>query len=80
MNDETIFIIQFHPFYITNRINNTINRMFCHMIQYGKGTFVLLPNSNWQAINATYSYNYICYVNGSQLAKMKKSIPDMSLP
>ena len=23
---------------------------------------------------------YLCYLNGSQLAKMKKSIPDMSLP
>ena len=46
--------------------------MFCHMLQYGKGTFVLLPNSNWQTINATYSYDYICYVNGSQLAKLKE--------
>ena len=33
------FYIQFHPFYITRRINNTINGIFCHRLQYGKGTY-----------------------------------------
>ena len=33
------FYIQLHPFYITNRINNTINGIFCHRLQYGKGTY-----------------------------------------
>ena len=33
------FYIQFHPFYITKRINNTINGIFCHRLQYGKGTY-----------------------------------------
>ena len=33
------FYIQFHPFYITNKINNTIDGIFCHRLQYEKGTY-----------------------------------------
>ena len=59
---ETILYIQFHSFYITNRINNTTNGIFCHRSQYGKGTYgtiayiTVIGKKLMQPI-------HICYVN-----------------
>ena len=56
------FYIQFHPFYITNRINNTINGIFCHRLQYWIGTYgtiayrTVIGKQLMQLI-------HICYVN-----------------
>ena len=55
------YYIQFHPFYIANRINNTINGIFCHRLQYGKGTYgtIAYYNSDWKTMQRIH----ICYVN-----------------
>ena len=51
------FYIQFHPFYITKRINNTINGIFCHRVTVWNRYmwYYCLYNSDWEN-NATYSY------------------------
>ena len=53
------FYIQFHPFYITNRINNTINGIFCHRLQYEKGTYGTIA----YILEKTMQLIHICYVN-----------------
>ena len=47
---------------------------------------MIVPSAAHSGIRAclsrstTYLWQIVQFVNGSQLAKMKKSIPDMSLP